>query len=225
MQKNDIKTLGYVLRRTNYGEADRILNLITPLGKIAVLAKGVRREKSKLAGGIEMFSLSEYTIHRGRGELGIATSAKMMKYYGEIIKDYHRMELGVFLLKRLNMAAENSESAEFFEILDQALNALNDNRDTRLVEAWFLLRLVRATGEEINLYRDGSGNRLESDKRYEWDKYESAFVEKADGGYGANEIKMLRIMATSNFEVVKRVRLDEELTLKLNVFSKTVAKM
>ena len=45
----DLKTLGIVLRRTNYGEADRILNLITPVGKVAAMAKGVRKEKSKLA--------------------------------------------------------------------------------------------------------------------------------------------------------------------------------
>ena len=29
----DFRTKAYVLRRTNYGEADRILNLITPAGK------------------------------------------------------------------------------------------------------------------------------------------------------------------------------------------------
>ena len=43
-----------VLRRTNYGEADRILQLLTPKGKRSVMAKGVRRERSKLAGGIEL---------------------------------------------------------------------------------------------------------------------------------------------------------------------------
>lgn len=47
----DVKTLAYVMRRTNYGEADRILNLITPEGKMSAIAKGVRKEKSKLAGG------------------------------------------------------------------------------------------------------------------------------------------------------------------------------
>lgn len=53
--QNDLHTRAIVLRRTNYGETDRILNLLTPEGKKSVLAKGVRREKSKLAGGIELF--------------------------------------------------------------------------------------------------------------------------------------------------------------------------
>ena len=42
----DLKTRALVLRRTNYGESDRILNLITPVGKVSAMAKGVRKEKS-----------------------------------------------------------------------------------------------------------------------------------------------------------------------------------
>ena len=67
--QSDIKTLAYVLRRTNYGEADRILNIITPEGKKSVIVKGVRRAKSKMAGSVELFSLSELNIHFGKSEL------------------------------------------------------------------------------------------------------------------------------------------------------------
>ena len=62
----DVRTLGYVLRRTNYGEADRILNIITRQGKISAIAKGVRKSKSKLAGNIEIFSLIDFNIHQGK---------------------------------------------------------------------------------------------------------------------------------------------------------------
>lgn len=67
---SDLRTRAIVLRRTNYGESDRILNLLTPEGKVAVLAKGVRKEKSRLAGGIELFSISDVVIHQGRSNLG-----------------------------------------------------------------------------------------------------------------------------------------------------------
>ena len=79
MVKNprDLRTEAIVLRRTDYGEADRILQLLTPEGKKSVVAKGVRREKSKLAGGIELFSVSEVVIHEGKGDLGILTGAKL----------------------------------------------------------------------------------------------------------------------------------------------------
>lgn len=82
----DLKTLGVVLRRTNYGEADRILNIITPAGKVAAIAKGVRKARSKLAGGVEMFCLSELQIHRGRSELGVVTSARMIRHYKGVLQ-------------------------------------------------------------------------------------------------------------------------------------------
>jgi DNA repair protein RecO (recombination protein O) len=64
-----IRTTAIVLQRTNYGEADRILQLLTPEGKQGVMARGVRREKSRLAGGIELFAICEVVISEGRGEV------------------------------------------------------------------------------------------------------------------------------------------------------------
>ena len=80
MPKNtqDIRTLGYVLRRTNYGEADRILNIITPEGKISAIAKGVRKEKSKLAGGIEMFSRIDLNIHKAKTKWALSQVPKCL---------------------------------------------------------------------------------------------------------------------------------------------------
>ena len=132
--RKDIRTLGYVLKRTNYGEADRILNLITPQGKISAIAKGVRKEKSKLAGGIEMFTLTDFNIHLGRGEFGVVTGAKMMKHYGEIVKDFGKMELAAMMLKKINKTAENSDNAEYFNILDQSLAGLNAGENVELVD-------------------------------------------------------------------------------------------
>ena len=71
--KKDIRTLGYVLKRTNYGEADRILNLITPQGKISAIAKGVRKEKVARKRAGVMF---------GIGLLGIF----LTRFFIEIIK-------------------------------------------------------------------------------------------------------------------------------------------
>lgn len=50
-----------------YGEADRVLTVFTEdLGKIQVLARGIRRGKSKLAGILELFSLVQLELVRGK---------------------------------------------------------------------------------------------------------------------------------------------------------------
>ena len=218
--KKDIRTLGYVLKRTNYAEADRILNLITPQGKISAIAKGVRKEKSKLAGGIEMFTLTDFNMHLGRGEFGVVTGAKMVKHYGEIVKDFSKMELAAMMLKKINKTAENSDNAEYFKILDQSLAGLNTSENAELVEAWFLMNLTKATGEEINLHRDINGEKLAIDARYFWDTMEGAFSKNKQGEFGADEIKMLRLMLATDLSVVKRVKLDGEMTSKIVRFAR-----
>ena len=125
----DVKTLAYVLRRTNFGEADRILNLITPEGKVSALAKGVRKEKSKLAGGVEMFSLTELNLHFGKSEMATVTSARMLSYYGGILTDFGRMELAAMILKRVSLAAESSDAPEYFKMTDSCLRGLNVGMD------------------------------------------------------------------------------------------------
>ena len=215
MQNKDIRTLGYVLRRTNYGEADRILNILTTEGKISAIAKGVRKEKSKLAGSIEMFTLIDFNLHKGKSEFGVVTGAKMVKHYGEIVKDFDRMELAAMILKKINKAAESSDSSEYFKIVDQSLAALNQLVSLDIVRAWFLLNLAKATGEELNLYRDINGKKLMVDKKYSWDNIEMVFMENKNGEYGADEIKMLRLITSNDLRVIQRVKIKDGMMLPI----------
>lgn len=222
---NYLRTFGYVLKRTNYGESDRILNIITPSGKIAAIAKGVRREKSKLAGGVEMFSLVDLTIHKGKGEFGIITSAKMIRFYGEILKDLNTMEIASGFLKKINAAAESSETEEYFDILGQSLIALNAGDNAKLIETWFLLNLARAMGEEINLYRDDDGKKLEAKARYDWNYMSACFKKNDNGEFGEDEIKVLRLMTTNSFNIVRIIKLNDEIISRVFELARATSKM
>ena len=207
----DVRTRGLVLRRTNYGEAERILSVITPEGKMAVMAKGVRRPRSKLAGAVEMFTLSELNVHFGRSGMGVLTGAKMLEHYGELVKDLERLELASMFLKMTDRASENSGNSEFYEVIRQGLEGLNKGVNPKLVETWFLLNLKKAVGEEINLYRDTRGQKLVADERYEWNEMEEAFDVRESGSYGANEIKVLRLLSSVDLKTATRIKVDEEM--------------
>lgn len=203
----DLKTVGYVLRRTNFGEADRILNLITPVGKLAVVARGVRKMQSKLAGSVEPFTRSEFNIHQGRQELGVLTGAKMQRFYGHILQDLDSLNLATKILKRVNGVAEHVTTAEYFTLVDESLAAIDARANLGLVEAWFLVNLRRVMGEEINLYRDVAGQKLTATTRYDWNSRERAFKIAPSGQFGASEIKLLRLMASNELNIVRRVKL------------------
>ena len=113
------RTSAIVLRRTNYGEADRILQLLTPEGKISALARGVRRQNSKLAGSIELFSISDMVIRRGKSDLGIITSARAVHFYRHILEDYDRLEFGYEAIKQVSKSSEMVNEPDWYDILKE----------------------------------------------------------------------------------------------------------
>ncbi len=71
-----VKTEAVVLRTLRYGEADRILHLYTPQrGRVAAIAKGVRRAKSRFGGRLEPYFRLHMVLYEGRSELLTVTSA------------------------------------------------------------------------------------------------------------------------------------------------------
>ncbi|HET7827757.1 MAG TPA: DNA repair protein RecO, partial [Candidatus Saccharimonadales bacterium] len=143
MQK--FNTRGIVLARVNYGEAGRIITFLTPdRGKLKVLAKGVRKTKSKLAGGIELFSVSHIGVLAGKGEVDTLVSSRLAKHYGRIVKDLGRTELAYQLIKQINKATEDQPEAAYFELLEQAFESLDDESvSLSLIDAWFSAQLLK----------------------------------------------------------------------------------
>ena len=205
--QNDIRTKAIVLRRTNYGESDRILNLLTENGLISCIAKGVRKEKSKLAGGIEMFCLSEVTVHSGtNNKLGILTSAKMLEAYQNITVKLADLELGSLVLKKVEKAAEATSGPDFFNLTRQVLTALNVGVNPELVETWFWFNFAKTSGEQFNLVKDIDGNELDPYKTYVWDSTELSLREQIGGNITASEIKLMRLILSSDLKTVSRVK-------------------
>lgn len=222
MASNDLKTEALVLRRTNYDEADRILTLLTPEGRKSVLAKGVRREKSKLAGGIEMFCRSEVVLHQGRGELMILTSAKMKDYYQKILADFETLEVASEILKRITKVSEAVDNPEHYKITRECLAALNAGAERTTVLAWFYFNVARTSGEQINLYYDATGAKLTEDGRYSWDNMENNLRSAAKGKISAAEIKMMRLMVTAELQLVLRVKDTEKMMPELLYIAKSL---
>ena len=120
---NQLTTQGIILSRTDFGEADKIITLLTPdHGKLRLMARGVRRAKSKLAGGVELFSVSDITYIKGRGEIGTLISARLITHYGRIVRDVTRTMLGYELIKQLNKVTEDEPEAEYFTLLEQTFH-------------------------------------------------------------------------------------------------------
>ncbi|MBA3758646.1 DNA repair protein RecO [Candidatus Saccharibacteria bacterium] len=206
--KNRIISTGIVLARTDFQEADRILTLLTPdHGKLRVIAKGVRRQRSKLAGGIELFSVSDITVLPSRGELGTLISTRLQTHYASIVKDINRTMLGYDLLKRMNKLTEDAAGEEYFKLLKAAFEGLNNlELQIDLVELWFTMQLLKVTGHAPDLKTDDAGMQLEASKIYLFDFDAMAFKQQDVGPYQANHIKLMRLgYGTDSPEILKQV--------------------
>jgi DNA repair protein RecO (recombination protein O) len=203
---NSRRTSAIVLRRTNYGEADRILQLLTPDGRRSVMAKGVRREKSRLSGGIELFAISEVVITDGRGELGILTSARLVLFFGHIMEDYDRMQFAYAAIKLVSSASEMVDEPDWYDILAEVLAGLDTHSiQLDIVQAWFYLRYSALLGYELSLWHDVSGEKLSPDKTYRYDVAERGLREAVGGELTCEHIKLLRLIATRPLKIIAQI--------------------
>lgn len=194
-------TTAIILSRTDFGEADRILTVLTPeYGKLRLLAKGVRRVKSKLAGGIELFSISTVTFVKGRGEIGTLVSTRLDKHYAHIVEDLQRTMLGYDLIKKLNKVTEDEPESEYFELLHQTFEALDEATiPLPLIRFWFSAQIQRLGGHTPNLQTDEAGRKLVADQLYDFDFDRMTFVANPlSGRFSANHIKFLRLIFAGN---------------------------
>ncbi len=81
------KLTGLILKRSNYQEADKILTVFSKeMGKVKLLAKGVRRIKSRRAPHLELFNLVELVVRQGHS-LDIITEAKIINDFPGLKND------------------------------------------------------------------------------------------------------------------------------------------
>ena len=204
-----LRTQGIVLARTNYGEADRILTFLTPdQGKLKAIAKGVRKTKSKLAGGLELFSVSDISFIPARKEISTIVSTRLVKHYSAIVEDLARTSLAYELLKRINSSTEDEPEPAYFYLLQNALEALNDSSiSPELTELWFNMQLLRLSGHMPDLRTDTEGQKLVPTKHYSFDFEKMHFAQTSKGKFSADHIKFLRLGFSPNTaHVLNRIK-------------------
>lgn len=200
------RTRAIVLRRTNYGEADRILQLLTPDGRRSVMARGVRKEKSKLAGGIELFAISDVVLGEGKGSLGILTSAKLVQFYRHIMTDYDRLQFGYTAIRLVGRASENVDEPEWYDLLSEVLAGLDAvTIPLPLIKSWLYVRYSALLGHGLNLELDVDGQKLKADETYRYDVSDQGFRQVLTGELTGEHIKLLRLIATRPLSVLVQI--------------------
>lgn len=142
-----------VLRRINFGEADRLLTLYTrEFGKIRAIAKGARKPQSRKTGHVELFMRGDFFFARGK-DLHIITQAETVAAYAPLRRDLVRTTYASYMVELLDrFTIEDDRHVEIYELLAQALGWLAETHDVMLAARYYELRLLALAGFRPELF-------------------------------------------------------------------------
>ncbi|MCB9450115.1 MAG: DNA repair protein RecO [Anaerolineaceae bacterium] len=154
-QERTFRTQAIILKRRDFGEADRLLTILTPEhGKLSVIAKGARKPTSHKSGHVELFTQVDMLIQRGR-DLDIVTQAEMGKPYLELREDLSRGAYASYVAELLDRftGADDDDFPGLFQLLDDTLNRLCTDSDPRRAVRYYEIRLLDMVGfrPELNI--------------------------------------------------------------------------
>lgn len=143
-----------MLRRRDFSEADRLVTLYTAnFGKRRVLAKGVRKLTSRLAGHVELFTRAQLMLATGRN-LDIITQAQVVAPYRSLREDLDRTSLAWYVVDLLDkMTQDDEENRPLYQLLTQTLDGLDTSPQPALIVRFFELRLLGLVGYRPYLFQ------------------------------------------------------------------------
>ena len=136
-----------VLSRRNFAEADRLVTLYSKeYGKITVIAKGVRRPKSRKTGHLEPGTWCVAHIVKGKN-LDILTEVIAKKSFGlDNINNEKTVQIYHFLEILNSLTPQNQKNEQSFRILLAFLDKTEKEENFNLLSTIFKIRLLRALG-------------------------------------------------------------------------------
>jgi DNA repair protein RecO (recombination protein O) len=209
------RTEAIVLRRTDFGEADRLLTVFTPdRGKLRLVAKGARKPSSRKSGHVELFTRGQFLVAAGRN-LDIVTQAETLEPFLALREDLLRTTYAYYVADLADaFTADRDENRYIYDLLNDAFGWLCVASDLTLVARYYELHLLGLAGYQPQLFFCGScGKRLEPEPNY---------LSAADGGVfcrscghdrmaamelSVNALKVLRFLQTREWETCQHLQL------------------
>lgn len=202
-------TEAIVLKRINYAEADRIITVLSDThGKVSLVAKGARRLRSRLAGGIEQLCLNEMVISPGKKDLGILISSRMLKVYSQVLADFTKNQHAHGFMMWLYKYIEDGQGQEYFETLKSAFNLL-EVTDGEIAFCYFYLKIFHTYGSSFELAMMANGKPLSPAKAYRFDGESLSFQADVKGTYSQSHIKLMRFLLSNDWQAAARLQLSE----------------
>jgi DNA repair protein RecO (recombination protein O) len=137
---------GVVLGRRDQGEADRVVTMLTPVGRKDLLAIGVRKPRSRKAGHLELFSRTRVLVSRVKGSWDIVSQAESKVTRLSLQEDFQRGTYARYVAELALSFFEDEAEPALLQLVEQALAFLEEAEDPERVVRWYEQHLLTLAG-------------------------------------------------------------------------------
>ena len=226
------RTKGFVLSKYNAREADQVFDIYTKdFGKLKISGKGIRKIKSKLKPGMELFCLSKVEFIQGK-TFKTLTDAAVIEKFKNIKKDLNKLKIAYQIAELTDSLVSGQEKDEaIFNLLTEIFNKLNTYQPIslpayQLIYYYFLWNLFSILGYQIDLYNCSvCQNKLLPEKLYFILEKGGITCSKCFKGEGKEifpeVIKILRIFGKRDWSTLLRLKISEPYKKSLESISES----
>lgn len=148
-----ISVTGIVTKEINYGEADKIITLLTKeQGKLSVFCSGARRNRSRLASGTAFLSYGTFAVYRSSG-LYKLTACEIEENFYHLRDNFEKLCFATYFAQFATEVTEESISniAVMRLLLNTIYYLLHGKQECMVLKAVFELRCMCEIGYVPNI--------------------------------------------------------------------------
>lgn len=141
------KCEGIVIRRTDYGENNKVITLYTrEWGKIGVMARGASKPNSRFSAVTQLFYYGYFVIQKSSG-LGSLSQGEALSSFRHIRENIESTAYASYCIELLDKATDDRKPNPYiFELLYQTLNAIDEGYDPEVIKIIFEMKMLEVLG-------------------------------------------------------------------------------
>ncbi len=137
---------GIVLSRRDHGEADRVVKLLTAEGSVDLLAKGIRKPRSRKAGHLELFCKTQVLASRVAGSWDIISQAEALQVRPRLQEDFRLGTYARYVAELAIRFFEGETDPQLYILIDDVFSRLEEGADPALLMRWYEQQLLALAG-------------------------------------------------------------------------------
>jgi len=223
---NHYRTLGFILKKTDRGEADRVFTIYTrDFGKLELLAKGERKIASKLRGGLELFFLSEVEFIQGKNYKTL-TDAILIDNFKNLRKDLKILGVLYKISEVFDALIKEAEPDDkIWNLLKEVFEKFKDIKP-EIVYYYFFWNFLSYLGYQPELYYCSLCQKKLSPENIYFNPKEGGLtcgqceksIESANK-IDSDAIKIIRIILKKDWPTLKKLKIKSEELKSLKTIS------